>query len=521
MPQLLRSKLFCTHHSAVPLQCTFLSPMVRLFSALASPLSKREVLKQYLVKSCEFSPSEATRAAKQIPCHTTVSKPKSVVAFLKQNGLDVAHIRTAVLRDPRLLVLDVEKTLKPTVNSLERLGFSLSDITRLLCVYPLAFRCSSLEQNIKFWMPIVGSVEKLFGLLKKDRFVLTTDPDKVVAPNLDFLQKKCGLSGSQIVKMSQSRLLTGNTENVKEIIKRAMKFGIPSCSPLFKDILLASAQEPQKIKSKIKTLMTLGWSESEVLSMIRKKPSLLRNSGKILKIKANFLIKDVGMDLAFVARNPILLMLSMNKRLVPRHHVLIKLKAAHLPDGKRSFYCISTLSEQKFLDKFVFPNLGSIPDLYSTYTANAVVKVPAKRGLNDQAEVLRALEFSESQVLDIITKESKLGTKCEEQMRATVDFLITHVGFDRSYIANHPKILTYSLKRRLIPRYYVTQCLELKGLGRKYSILNVMNLNDTDFMEQFISSYEGIIPGLAENYDSARAGRPLKSLAEDVLQEAQ
>jgi mTERF domain-containing protein, mitochondrial len=415
-----------------------------------------------------------------------------------------------VLRDPKLLLLDAGKTLKPTVSALQSSGFSLSHITRLFHLYPSAFSRSSLEQIITFWMPIVGSVDNLFYLLKNNRDVLTAHLDEVVAPNLHVFQKRCGLSGSQIVEMAASRLLTKNPEDVKEIVKRAMQFQVPTSSPLFTKILLSCAQKTHKFESKIKSLMSMGLSEAEVFSMIRKTPLLLRISAQVLLCKANFLTKEVGLDPATIASNPLFLMLSMNKRLVSRHHVMMKLKAAHLPDGRKSYYCVLSIPEQKFLDKFVFPNLNIIPDLYSTYTAIAGMEPPTKRSLNDLSELLRALEFSESQVSDILKREPKLITQSEQQMQAKIDFLLTHVGLDQSYIATHPKILKFSLERRLIPRYYVLQCLALKGLVRNNSILNAMAIKEVHFMEQFISSYEHIIPGLAENYDSARAGKALK-----------
>jgi mTERF len=49
-------------------------------------------------------------------------------------------------------------------------------------------------------------------------------------------------------------------------------------------------------------------------------------------------------------------------------------------------------------------------------------------------------------------------------MKLVIEFLATKIGYPKSYVAQNPVILHFSLQHRLIPRYYVLETLKSKGV---------------------------------------------------------
>nr|XP_010905962.2 transcription termination factor MTERF8, chloroplastic [Elaeis guineensis] len=92
--------------------------------------------------------------------------------------------------------------------------------------------------------------------------------------------------------------------------------------------------------------------------------------------KMDFLRKEVGCELQYVAHRPGLLTYSLEGRMIPRYGVLKNLKANELPEGDLDFYSAVMISEDKFLNKFVLPHKDRIPGLYETYVASTAGKVP-------------------------------------------------------------------------------------------------------------------------------------------------
>uniref|UniRef100_A0A0E0PVA9 Uncharacterized protein n=1 Tax=Oryza rufipogon TaxID=4529 RepID=A0A0E0PVA9_ORYRU len=352
-----------------------LSPLHRLFSsstAAASIAAEPFAVEDYLVTTCGLTGDQARKAAKTLSRLRSPSKPDAAVAFLSGLGLSRSGIAAAVAADPRLLCADVEKNLAKRVAELGELGISRSQIARLIPLARQSFRSSSLATNLGFWLPVLGSFENVLMALKANGAILGSDVEKVVKPNLALLQQ-CGIHVCDFPHTRLPTVLCRPPNHVQEAVARIGEFGVPQYSPVFRNALVPFAyQNKEKLAAKIGVLEMFGWSEDDLSMTMRKGPVVMNMSVERLRKNVEFLTRDVKLETRYIARRPIMISYSLERRLLPRHRLLRFLSAKGLLDGELDFYSAVALTEKKFLDKFVHSCKCSIADPANAYASSFV-----------------------------------------------------------------------------------------------------------------------------------------------------
>ncbi|XP_078150586.1 uncharacterized protein LOC144545889 [Carex rostrata] len=358
--------------SLSPLRAIFNTSICRLLSTasqdapFASPASNFAV--EYLINSCGLPSDRAIQRSRYLPHLKSPEKPDAVLQFLRQAGITEPQIRAAALRDPRFLCLSVEKCFKPRMAELQEIGFSPSHISFLFSINPGLFHYTKLQQQIQFWMPIVGSVDKLLHIIKRNLFILTVNLETSVIPNLLFLQQQCSLSVRQIVLLISSapRLITSSRESLACNVRRAEELGVPRLSGMFVHALkVVSCFKESTIDARLLYWRSLGFSSEELNSIICKTPQVLSHSENSIGCKMEFLINEAVCDKLHVVQNPVLLMLSLEKRLRPRILVRKLLESKGFPVKIHKSFMI--YSEVRFVKKFVLPYEHAIPGLHQAY----------------------------------------------------------------------------------------------------------------------------------------------------------
>ncbi|XP_078150455.1 transcription termination factor MTEF18, mitochondrial-like [Carex rostrata] len=333
------------------------------------PPNPHFVAVDYLIQSYGLPSDGALRASKVIQHLKSPHKPDAVLCFLRQTGISESDIRTAVSREPRLLVSDVEKNLRPNVVKLQEIGLSIEDISGIISHSPELFLFNIVEK-IDFWMRALGSFKNMSVLLKKGSVILLYNLEKVIVPNLSVLQNQCGLSVCQIVQLikSGSRLIGLRPEAMKVMVKRAEELGFSCSSQMFVYALITVASVNKNIlNSRVHYFKSLGLSQEEVAIVISKAPLLLKMTEESLGRKMEFLMEEAGCGKIDVVHNPTLLLYSMEKRLFPRSIVRKMLMLKGLPVANKAFVSFFQPSEKDFLEKFVIPYESDIPGLGQAY----------------------------------------------------------------------------------------------------------------------------------------------------------
>ncbi|CAL5043697.1 unnamed protein product [Urochloa decumbens] len=386
LPLLLHPpSLLPTPHASPVFSCS------RLHSTIASTVSPKPfAVEDYLVATWGLTRAQALKSSKKISHLKSPSNPDAVLAFLSDLGLPRSDIAAVAAVDPHFLCAGVERTLAPRVAELSDLGLSRPQIASLVPLALCSFRCSSLGRNFAFWLSAFdGSFETLFKALRFNRGLLAAHVERVAKPNLALLQQ-LGLSASDLYRF-HPRLLTMPQTRIQEAVVRIDEFGVKRNSSLFRHALVLFAVLNQELLTKkFEAFRTLGWSSDDIQMAVRKMPSILGMSIARMCRNLKFLTGDAGLEIPYITQRPVLIMYSLERRLLPRHCVLKDLKAKGLLNAGVDFYNMVACPDKKFIDKFVLPYKESFPDLAGAYFGWCAAKGPLQSGKVKKKKVARA-----------------------------------------------------------------------------------------------------------------------------------
>ncbi|CAM0947982.1 unnamed protein product [Alopecurus aequalis] len=360
-----------------------ISSLHRLLSATArapaiSP-NPSFAAEDYLVDTCGLTRAQALKASPKLAHLKSPSKPDAVLAFLAGLGLSSADVAAVVARDPKFLCAGVERTLAPVVVGLTGLSLSNPEIARLVPIAPERFRRRSIVSKLQYYLPFFGSLENFLHRVKHSSYLLGSDLERTVKPNVVFL-RECGLCDRDIAKLCNCArlILTAKPECVRAMVARAEGIGVPCGSGMFRQALQAVAcLSEEKIAAKVDYLkMTFRWSDVHVRIALVKAPLLLKRSKDMLRHRSEFLISEVGLEPAYIARRPVIIGYSLESRLRPRYHVLKFLKANGFLDSGLSLYTVVKKTESAFVEKYICPYKEVAPNIAEDYAAACRGEVP-------------------------------------------------------------------------------------------------------------------------------------------------
>ena len=139
---------------------------------------------------------------------------------------------------------------------------------------------------------------------------------------------------------------------------------------MFRRALAVVAFMDRKVVGRrIQLLHNLGFSKDDVLAVVRKQPLVLGFSEQKIQGNVDFLMKDVGLEVSYIVRRPVLLMYSVERRLLPRHCLLKVLREKGLLKGEPDYYFTASMGDKIFLQKYVHPFKNDVPGLTDDYAS--------------------------------------------------------------------------------------------------------------------------------------------------------
>ncbi|KAJ4744871.1 hypothetical protein LUZ62_001267 [Rhynchospora pubera] len=375
------SSLFHHHHHFH--QLVLLTPLLRHSLSTQSQQSKElPFIAQYLISSFAFSPARALNCSADSHLRAIKSKerPEEVVTFLKGTGLSHDQINAVVSFHPRILAYNVERTLEPKVREFIDAGFSGELLVRLIRNNPNALERKDTLSRLLFWRDFVGSNnEILLKIIKRNRLLVVFDIDKHIVPRINLF-KEYGLSNQDIARVlanGYSSCMSRKLETYKHILDFIEEAGIPRNSGMFLMCFKAIGTfSKDTIEQKMEFFkMTYGWSKDDVYSAFKKFPSILSMSMDKVKSNMNFLIREAKLEPRSIVSWPHLLGYSLQKRLVPRHHVLNILGSNGFKKNV-SLWSACALTEKRFLEKYIEPYKKDVPGLSEDYFAACGSNIP-------------------------------------------------------------------------------------------------------------------------------------------------
>ncbi|XBH64374.1 transcription termination factor MTERF15, mitochondrial-like [Aegilops tauschii subsp. strangulata] len=118
----------------------------------------------------------------------------------------------------------------------------------------------------------------------------------------------------------------------------------------------------------------------------------------------------------------------------------------------------------------------------------------------------RALGRSEAVLA--VCKLPSILLMSERRLSHKLEFLRMEFGLEPSYTAHGLAILAYDLEKRVMPRHYVIEVLEVKDLVKKdIDLYIVFAYTEKKFVGKYIDRYSERVLGLADAYAAACAGK--------------
>ncbi|XP_062186046.1 uncharacterized protein LOC133889604 [Phragmites australis] len=311
----------------------------------------------YLVSTCGFSPAKAAKAAPRFAHLSSPDRPDAALAFLRSRGLTRAQVRLVVSCNPALLLSDVDATIAPKFRAVRSLGLTRDEAARLFALYPPALTWgvhTNLLPRLLLWLDLLGSTKLLMKWLNKT-WLLKYSVDMLLQ-NLATLRGH-GVPEARLaatVRLKPSLIMQA-PDKLRALIGRVEGCGVPRSSGMYVWALFAlhSVSDAAFRAKRAAVMRGTGCTEQEFLAMFRRAPCFLFMSEELLRQKVEFLKATVGCGADYIVRNPVLLTLSLSKRMVPRCRAIETLRSKGVDIGNERLVNIVRSSEARFVERYI------------------------------------------------------------------------------------------------------------------------------------------------------------------------
>ncbi|KAI6693084.1 hypothetical protein NL676_020794 [Syzygium grande] len=120
--------------------------LISTTAAAAATSSRPSFAVSYLVNSCGLSPESALFVSERVNFETS-ARPDAVIDVFKNHGFSQSKISGIIRKLPGFILASPERTLLPKLKYLRSVGFSGSDLAKLITAAPYVL-ARSLEKHL-------------------------------------------------------------------------------------------------------------------------------------------------------------------------------------------------------------------------------------------------------------------------------------------------------------------------------------------------------------------------------------
>lgn len=163
-------------------------------------------------------------------------------------------------------------------------------------------------------------------------------------------------------------MLPGDQFRVTVELIREMGFN-PLSTMFIHGVAAVSRFNASTWNEKVALYRSLGWSHREVISAFAKQPYCMVLSEQKIRKAMDYYVKKTQWGPSFVSAHPVLLCLSLEKRVMPRCSVMRVLESKRLETRTSSAHFLM-ISEKDFLNKYVIKYKNRAPEVLEAYKVN-------------------------------------------------------------------------------------------------------------------------------------------------------
>ncbi|KAL6208464.1 hypothetical protein ACLB2K_019413 [Fragaria x ananassa] len=264
------------------------------FSTKRCTSSSDDFTVSYLVNSCGLSPKAAVKASdKKSLQPSSLARPDSVLAVLREHEFSGTQISTLVRRDPRFLLADAKRTLLPKLEFLFSKGMSRLEVAKIVTY---------------------------------NSFLLSRSLDNCFVPCYTFLKSvllcDAKVSRVSVLLTTRAELLMRKPESFSELASQVQQVGFDPQKSDFVQAMEALGRKETTWKRCQEAYRSWGWSDDDILSAFKVCPLCMTKSEKKTMETMDFLVNKMGWESGKIVKVPYVFKYSLEKRIIPRCSVV-------------------------------------------------------------------------------------------------------------------------------------------------------------------------------------------------------
>jgi mTERF domain-containing protein len=170
---------------------------------------------------------------------------------------------------------------------------------------------------------ILGTDENVLKAIKAGYGLIEANVEKVLKPNMSMLISH-GVPQSLALKLfffgQKSLIMT--TYRFSEIVSEVIKLGFDPNNLQFVVAIRSMAMSKTLWEQKVEAYRSFGLSKDEIYSAFKRNPVFMAISKKKIKKFMSFFVNKLKMKPSLISKTPILILFSLEKRIIPRCSVL-------------------------------------------------------------------------------------------------------------------------------------------------------------------------------------------------------
>lgn len=251
------------------------------------------------------------------------------------------------------------------------------------------------------------------------------------------------------------------------------------------------------IKPKLKFFQDQGFSQSEIADLVSANPWILRISLDCRLARSFSVLKKVLGSSANVCKalsvTAWFLKHDLEKTMMPNIEFF---KSCGITDSRIAnyvyiyprFFMVYPKHMKEFVERV--DELGFNKESGFYFHAIRTLSSMSSDTWEKKKKLFKSLGMSEQQMLSAFRKYPQVFAVSEPKIKKITATLLARKGMDASFIVDHPKVLTFSLEGRILPRLAVYDILMRKNLlRRELKLTYLFRLSSEEFRSKFVLPY--------------------------------
>lgn len=329
----------------------------------------------YLVDSCGLS-LESAKSNSRFVKLVSSKKPDSVLALFKDHGFTTDQITNVIKSFPRVLSLSPDDVILPKLMFFSSIGFSTSDTAKMISSCPKMLSHSLNKRMIPCYdalKSILVEEENIVKCLKRGYRCFSLKITDCVSPRVSIC-RELGVPDKSIKWLVQVSPITffSPERRFNELLNRVCSYGFDPKKAGFVHAMVAFDHTSEAtMERKFKLFQRFGWSKEDFVAAIMRFPNCVMVSDEKIMYTMEYLVNNIGLQARDIVARPVVLGLSMEKRIKPRNQVISLLLSKGLVKKEDiNYFTILKLKSSEFMDKFVLKHQNEMPQLVQTLASN-------------------------------------------------------------------------------------------------------------------------------------------------------